>query len=213
MASQAQVPVYAGADRLQSIEQLIKNHDCDVIVSDDGMQHYKLPRDIQIAVIDGERQLGNGYCLPAGPLREKKERLEACDLIVVNGKDINKDWHTMQFEGNVLVNLLTGKEKPLSQFVGQTCHALTGIGNPQRFFSMLEKQGLEPITHSFPDHHDFVKSDLNFKDGVNTILMTEKDAVKCKVFATKNHWVLPVVAKLNESFDERLLALLKKQTH
>ncbi len=209
MANQTQVPVYAGADRLQSIEQLTQNHDCDVIVSDDGMQHYKLPRDIQIAVIDGERQLGNGYCLPAGPLREKKERLEACDLIVVNGKSDHESWHSMQFEGDVLVNLLTGKQKPLSQFAGQTCHALTGIGNPQRFFSTLEKQGLELITHSFPDHYGFIKSDLDFSNGADTILMTEKDAVKCKAFATQNHWYLPVVAKLDESFNKQLLALLK----
>jgi len=209
MASQTQVPVYAGADRLQSIEQLTQIHDCDVIVSDDGMQHYKLPRNIQIAVIDGERQLGNGYCLPAGPLREKKERLDTCDLIVVNGENNKQNWHTMSFEGDVLVNLLTTEKKPLSQFVGQKCHALTGIGNPHRFFSTLEKQGLELITHSFPDHHDFIKSDLDFCDGVDTILMTEKDAVKCKAFATENQWYLPVVAKLDESFDEELLILLK----
>jgi len=209
MANQTQVPIYAGADRLQSIKQLTKEHDCDVIVSDDGMQHYKLPRDIQIAVIDGERQLGNGYCLPAGPLREKKERLEACDLIVVNGKNNHKDWHTMSFKGDVLVNLLTAEEKPLDRFVGQKCHALTGIGNPQRFFSSIEKHGLELITHSFPDHHDFIKSDLDFSDNVDTILMTEKDAVKCKAFATENHWYLPVSAKLDESFDNQLLILLK----
>ncbi|MCF6189744.1 MAG: tetraacyldisaccharide 4'-kinase [Cocleimonas sp.] len=209
MASQTQVPVYAGADRLKSIEQLTQHHDCDVIVSDDGMQHYKLPRDIQIAVIDGERQLGNGYCLPAGPLREKKKRLNACDLIVVNGKSDHKNWYSMRFEGDVLVNLLTAEEKPLAQFVRKKCHALTGIGNPQRFFSNLKKQGLELITHSFPDHHDFIKADLVFDDNDKMVIMTEKDAVKCRDFARENHWYLPVTAKLDCAFDEQLRILLE----
>ena len=216
MATQTQVPVYAGANRLQSIEQLTQAHDCDVIISDDGMQHYKLPRDIQIAVIDGERQLGNGYCLPAGPLREKKERLADCDLVVQNWGGVNSKPHTEQYamhlKGDVLINLFSKEEKPLSQFAKQKAHAITGIGNPQRFFSNLEKQGLELITHSFPDHHDFIKADLDFSDSVDTIIMTEKDAVKCKAFATENHWYLPVTAKLDDAFDQRLLALLEQCT-
>lgn len=249
MASSTAVPVYAGANRLESIEQLLKAHDCDVIVSDDGMQHYKLPRDIQIAVIDGERQLGNGYCLPAGPLREKKERLKDCDLIVVNGQktqfielnhdgsdtasnetanhdvenhDIeNRDIESYEIEsfemslsGQTLINLLTLETKPLNDFDGQTIQALTGIGNPQRFYSSLKAQGLKVIENSFPDHYAFEKSDLNF-DEASTVIMTEKDAVKCKPLisdslnGSKQYWCLPVTAKLPNEFNIALLTKLK----
>ena len=212
MAQRTGVPVYAGANRLESIEQLLKVHDCDVIVSDDGMQHYKLPRDIQIAVIDGKRQLGNGYCLPAGPLREKKERLDSCDLIVVNGKNAQgSHYPEMTLSGTTLINLSTDKEKQLSDFKTQEVQALTGIGNPQRFYSTLEAQVLKLTTNSFPDHHAFQKSDLSFGHD-EIVIMTEKDAVKCRVLIldAKHYWYLPVTAKLSNDFDEALLEKFKK---
>lgn len=218
MASKTQVPVYAGADRLKSIEQLIKAHDCDIIVSDDGMQHYKLPRDIQIAVLDGARMLGNGWCLPAGPLREKKQRLKACDLLVVNGNiaEGRKDdlqslpFFTMSLKGITLTNLVTQEQLALGKFSSKTVHAVTGIGNPQRFFKTLEEQGgLQLNTHSFPDHHDFIEEDLRFNDDL-PIVMTEKDAVKCQKFAKKNFWALPVIAELENSFEKEILGLLER---
>jgi len=217
MASRTQVPVYAGADRLQSIEALIKAHNCDVIISDDGMQHYKLPRDIQIAVLDGARMLGNGWCLPAGPLRERKQRLDACELLVVNGEvsDNRKDdlqvmaFFTMNLHGITLTNLVTREQLELDTFSQKTVHAVTGIGNPQRFFDALEKQGgLQLKTHSFPDHHDFIEVDLQFGDDL-PVIMTEKDAVKCQKFSKTNFWSLPVTAELDKTFKEALLSLLK----
>ncbi|MCL4114270.1 UNVERIFIED_CONTAM: hypothetical protein GTU68_038147 [Idotea baltica] len=197
MAQRTNVPVYAGANRLGSIEQLLKTHECDVIVSDDGMQHYKLPRDIQIAVIDGKRHLGNGFCLPAGPLREKKERLSSCDFIV-----------EMSLSGEVLVNLSSKEEKVLSELSGAEVQALTGIGNPQRFYSTLEDHGLTLCKHSFPDHYSFDKNDLNYADD-SIVIMTEKDAVKCKplIGNSQQYWYLPVTASFNNDFD---LVLLNK---
>ena len=218
MAIKTQVPVYAGADRLKSIEQLIKTHDCDVIVSDDGMQHYKLPRDIQIAVLDGARMLGNGWCLPAGPLREKKQRLKVCDLLVVNGNiaEGRKDdlqsmpFFTMNLKGITLTNLATHEQQTLDNFPHKMVHAVTGIGNPQRFFNTLEKQGgLQLKTHSFPDHHNFIEADLHFNDDL-PVIMTEKDAVKCQKFTKKNFWTLPVIAELENSFEKEILGLLER---
>jgi tetraacyldisaccharide 4'-kinase len=218
MASRTQVPVYAGANRLQSIEVLTKAHDCDVIISDDGMQHYKLPRNIQIAVLDGTRMLGNGWCLPAGPLREKKQRLGACDMVVVNGEIIEDkksdihgtDFFKMGLKGITLTNLVTHEQQNLSDFSHKTVHAVTGIGNPQRFFDTLKNQGgLQLKTHSFPDHHDFIASDLQFDDDF-PIVITEKDAVKCYKFANNKVWTLPVTAELENGFDEALLRLLKR---
>jgi len=216
MAQRTNVPVYAGANRLESVEKLLKVHDCDVIVSDDGMQHYKLPRDIQIVVIDGKRQLGNGHCLPAGPLREKKERLDSCDLIVVNGEKNavenphNKKHFEMVLSGKTLINLLTSEEKQLSDFSGQEVQALTGIGNPQRFYSTLKAGGLNITENSFPDHYAFQESDLSFIDD-STVIMTEKDAVKCKslIGRSENYWYLPVTANLSNYFDETLLDKFK----
>ncbi len=216
MASKTQVPVYAGADRIQSVAALTKIHDCDVIVSDDGMQHYKLPRDIQIAVLDGERMLGNGWCLPAGPLREKKQRLNACELLVVNGgiaehrkDDLGSlDFFTMKLKGTALINLVTQEQQILDDFSHTKVHAVTGIGNPQRFFNALEKQGgLQIKAHSFPDHHKFIEADFDFGDDL-PIIMTEKDAVKCDKFAKNNFWMLPVTADVDKDFKRMLLNLL-----
>ncbi len=222
MASRTGVPVYAGANRLLSIKKLLESHSCNVIISDDGMQHYKLPRDIQIAVIDGKRKFGNGYCLPSGPMREPKKRLNNCDLIVVNDvlngvlngvatkqTEDEKQWLSMTLTGNVLVNLQTAETINLQQLTGKTVHSVTGIGNPQRFFHSLEQGGLVLITHSFPDHHDFQASDIAFNDDL-FIVMTEKDAVKCKAFAHDNCWYLPVTATLDKDFDVQLLDKLKK---
>ncbi len=219
MAIRTGVPVYAGANRVQSIQTLINEQDCDVIVSDDGMQHYKLPRDISIAVIDAERRFGNGYCLPAGPLREKKQRLNDCDFVVLNGKfDVQRNasnqWFGFQLEGELLLGLHSQKEQALAMFAKQKIHAVAGIGNPERFYKTLEQGGLTLIKHSFPDHHGFKASDLCF-DGDHPIVMTEKDAVKCKNLILKdsivqNCWYLPVSAILDEDFDKQLLQRLEK---
>lgn len=228
MASRSGVPVYAGADRRASIKKLLTEHDCDVIVSDDGMQHYKLARDLQIAVIDQTRQLGNGWCLPAGPLREPKRRLAHCDFIVSNGaqplalhnnfidiasdekSDVKIPLFGMQLNGSIVINLKTQQQKPLDDFVGQTLNAVTGIGNPQRFYKTLQDAGLTFNTQSFPDHHPFIASDFKSGNTISTV-MTEKDAVKCNYFATESMWYLPVTATLETSFESLLLNRLAQK--
>lgn len=213
MASRTNVPVYAGADRMESIEQLLKNHDCDVIISDDGLQHYKMPRDLEIAVIDGTRLLGNELCLPAGPLREKKQKLDECDFVVVNSvidsQAVNSHWIQMKLEGDSLVNISTDQSQTLTDFSEIEVHAVTGIGNPQRFYKTLEQAGLKLITHSFPDHHDFKPSDIQFNDEL-PIVITEKDAVKCQKLVGDNVWYLPVSARLDQGFDRQFLTKLKR---
>jgi tetraacyldisaccharide 4'-kinase len=215
MATRTSVPVYAGANRLESIQRIQADTDCDVIVSDDGMQHYKMPRDIQIAVVDGERGFGNEYCIPAGPLREKLSRLDSCDLVVLNGENKTQNTllnqpYTMSLSGNTLVNLVTAKQRPLTGFSQHKAEAVTGIGNPQRFYSTLENAGLAVNQHSFPDHHAFTKNDLLFADD-SKVIMTEKDAVKCKnlVGDQTHYWYLPISAVLPQDFDDRLLGLLR----
>ena len=167
-----------------------------------------MPRDIQIAVIDGERKLGNGFCLPAGPLREPIKRLKQCDIIVVNGAgDTQNKWSKMLVEGTELMNLKTEKIQRLTILKGQKVNAVTGIGNPQRFYNTLEKAGLKLDKYSFADHYQFQPQDLEF-DNDYPIIMTEKDAVKCQSFATKNCWYLPVKAKLSKRFDQHIIDLL-----
>lgn len=216
MATRTQAPVYAGADRLLSVSKLCQEHDCDVVISDDGMQHYKLPRDILITVIDGSRLLGNGWCLPAGPLRERKQRLASSDILVVNG-DIEDDsfddriispWFGMALKGQMLSQLNSSQEISVKDFKTRKVHAVTGIGNPNRFFKVLEQLGFQIRQHSFPDHHDFSAEDLQFDDDL-PVVMTEKDAVKCMNFAEDHYWCLPVMAELENDFDESILKLLE----
>lgn len=208
IASQSNCPMAVGPLRVDSAKLLLEKHGCNVILSDDGMQHYALARDIEIAVIDGDRRFGNGSCLPAGPLREPINRLQHVDLIVVNGKKSDNREISMQLTGAVAVNITRGEQKPLSAFTHTDCHALAGIGNPERFFTSLASAGVSCETHPFPDHHKFSQHDITFLDN-KPVLMTEKDAVKCTGFATHQHWYVPVKAVLNADFSEQLLHLLK----
>jgi tetraacyldisaccharide 4'-kinase len=210
IARESGCPMAVGPLRLASANMLLKLADCDVILSDDGLQHYALNRDIEIAVIDGERRFGNGYCLPAGPLREPIERLKSVDFIIVNGEKYEEYEFSMQLVGDRLVNLVTGEQKSLQEFKGIDCHALAGIGNPDRFFKLLERAGLACITHSFPDHYQFRRRDIEFS-GNKPVLMTEKDAVKCTAFAGNQHWYLPVKAVPDAVFSEQLLNLLREK--
>jgi len=195
--------------RVEAGKLLLEHTNCNVILSDDGLQHYALHRDIEIAVIDGERRFGNGYCLPAGPLREPIHRLQSVDFIVVNGEKTEANEYEMHITGDTAVNLITGEHKPLSAFAAENkLHALAGIGNPNRFFNLLTANGLIFIAHSFPDHYVFQPNDIHFKEPV---LMTEKDAVKCTDFATEQHWFVPITARLDNHFTEQLLTLLEKK--
>ena len=192
--------------RADAVKVLLSKHNCDVIITDDGLQHYALVRDIEIVVIDGTRQFGNGYCIPAGPLREPISRLNHVDFILDNGTA--RHGYAMQFKSDTLVNLADNTlRKSLSYFIGKPCHAIAGIGNPQRFFDQLKASKLNCTTHSFGDHHAYTDHDLNFGDNM-PIIMTEKDAVKCQVFARDNMWYLPIHAVINPEFSTQLLAQL-----
>ena len=201
-------PVFVFPRRDEAAKALLDNMDCDVILSDDGLQHYALYRDLEIAVVDGSRRFGNGRCLPAGPLREPVERLNSIDLSVYTGEG-PPGGYVMSLEGETAVNLQDEDVKePLRSFAGCDFYAIAGIGNPQRFFDHLRSLGLRFDRREFPDHHGYRAKDLAFAKG-RPILMTEKDAVKCRDFAAANFWYVPVEARLPAEFGENLLTLLK----
>jgi tetraacyldisaccharide 4'-kinase len=198
---------------VEAAQYLLAEFDCNVIISDDGLQHYALQRDFEIVVIDGERRFGNGYCLPVGPLREPTERLKKVDWVLVNGgQDLQDNETALYCRGDVLVNLLSGEHKALADFKNSPCHALAAIGNPGRFFKQLSAAGLTITPHAFPDHYAYTVSDLNFKQPL-PVIMTEKDAVKCRPFAQAQHWYLPITAEVSALFTESLLSSLKDKIH
>lgn len=202
-------PMAVGPNRVEAANALLSHTDCDVIVADDGLQHYALGRDIEIAVIDGVRRFGNQHCLPAGPLREPLGRMATVDLVVTNGVAGTREYH-MELIPTRLHNLAsTNKNMSLDHLKGKTVHAIAGIGHPERFFRQLESHGLTVIEHPFPDHHPFEAEDIVFSDTL-PVLMTEKDAVKCQAFAGDQHWSVPVDAKLDERMMPLMMRLLKK---
>lgn len=199
-----QCPMAVAPDRFSAGKMLLQQSDCNIIIADDGLQHYALARDIEIVIVDGDRLFGNKYCLPAGPLREPLSRLEQVDFIVHNGGK-----SSAQFQMNLsqipAINLLEPTiHKNITDFVDQPVHAVAGIGNPDRFFKQLIKQGLNIIPHPFNDHHIFQSNDISFNDS-NPILMTEKDAVKCQHFVNKNMWAVPIEATISGKLDQQLL--------
>ncbi len=207
MARRSGCPVWVGPDRAAVALRLRGEHpDCDVILLDDGLQHYALRRDIEIVVVDA-RAFGNGFMLPAGPLREPRTRLWTADAVIAHGTDAVKGY-AMHLEGNELHRATDARERrPLGAFAGQRAHAVAGIGDPNRFFLQLAKAGIKVVPHPFPDHHPFREEDLEFGDQA-PVLMTEKDAVKCKRYAKPQHWILPVRAVPEPAFDNWLLGRL-----
>jgi len=212
LAGRAGVPVWIGADRPAAAAALLATHpDCDCIVSDDGLQHYALARDLEIVVVDGVRGFGNGWPLPAGPLREPLSRLAGVHAVVVNGagtpEGLPAGAFRMRLEGRVLHNLREpARTLPASALAGKPVHAVAGIGDPARFFRHLEALGLVVTTHPFPDHHAYTPADLELPGG-DAIVMTEKDAVKCTAFATERCWVLPVEARVDDALAEHVRSL------
>jgi len=209
MAKRTACPVAVAVERVKAAELLREKTGCNLILSDDGLQHYALQRDIEIVVLDGQRRFGNNNCLPGGPLREPLERLHEVNFIVVNGTPEQEREIPMTVLAENAINLKTNAQKPLSDFIGKPCHAIAGIGNPSRFFELLVTHGLTTENHPFPDHHVFKAKQLQFKNGF-PVLMTEKDAVKCTEFASENHWVVPISVHLPETFFSQLLTLVKK---
>ena len=221
LANRSGVPVFACADRFKAVEQLLlKYPQVNAIISDDGLQHYALQRDLEICVIDGTRGLGNGYLLPAGPLREPPSRLNSVDAIVVNG-DLNVSAvpslralpaFQMVLANEVFVSVKSGQrlqiDEALTKFQESRIHALAGTGHPQRFFSHLAALGLTlAATKVFPDHHNYSASDMPGPEAA-IVLMTEKDAVKCGSFADDRMWFMRVDAVLPEEFFEFVMKKL-----
>jgi tetraacyldisaccharide 4'-kinase len=207
LARRSGCPVWVGADRLQVIAALrAAAPGVDVAILDDGLQHYRLRRDLEIAVVDA-RGLGNGFLLPAGPLREPARRLRSVDAVVANGPSRKEDF-TMLLAGEELHRMTDARDRrPLKAFAGQKVHAVAGIGDPKRFFLQLGAAGIKVQPHPFPDHHAFTPHDLEFGDGL-PVLMTEKDAVKLRHAARPEWWVLPVTARLDAAFGDWLLRRL-----
>jgi tetraacyldisaccharide 4'-kinase len=196
------VPVAVGRDR-PAAARLLLEAGCDVVIADDGLQHYRLARDVEICVIDGVRRFGNGRLLPAGPLREPLSRLQQVDFRVCNGGLAADGEYPMQLRSGEAVALCDGRRRPLANFSGQRVHAVAAIGNPERFFAALRGTGIEVIEHAFADHHAFTAAELDFGDRL-PLLMTDKDAVKCRQFAQPHWWRVPVQADLPEAFYEAL---------
>jgi tetraacyldisaccharide 4'-kinase len=211
IARRSGCPVAVGRDRVAAAA-LVASDGADIVLADDGLQHYALARDVEVAVLDGERGLGNGHCLPAGPLREPASRLSEVDAVVVHG-DANgvQRWARgalpMQMHVRGVRALASATQRTLESFAGERVHALAGIGNPRRFFASLRACGLDVVAHPFPDHARLRREDIVFGDGL-AVLMTEKDAVKCARFAGPEHWYVSVDAVLAPADAERLLALV-----
>jgi tetraacyldisaccharide 4'-kinase len=199
--------VWIGPDRVQVAAALRAQHpDVTVLVLDDGLQHYRMRRDLEIALVDA-RGFGNGFMLPAGPLRESRLRLMTVDAVVSHGAPDSKGF-SMSLEGETLHRMTDARERrPLRSFAGQKVHAAAGIGDPNRFFLHLAGAGVKVIPHPFPDHHAFTPRDLEFGDDL-PVLLTEKDAVKLRSRPRPNWWVLPVSARLDPAFGAWLVGKL-----
>ncbi len=207
------LPVAVAPDRVAAGRFLVEQHGCDVIVSDDGLQHYRLARKLEILVVDGQRGFGNQHCLPVGPLREPCKRAQQVDFCISNGVpqwSPDTSVYSMTLRAGRFVNLLTAESRRREDWPAQQkqINALAGIGNPQRFFSSLEAMGFSLTARPLPDHHPITEVDLDFSNP-EPIIMTEKDAVKCRDIAGEQCWMLPVEADLPPEFYTRLLERLR----
>jgi tetraacyldisaccharide 4'-kinase len=202
-------PVIVDPVRTRAVETLLKETDCDVILSDDGLQHYALGRSIEIALVDAERELGNRHLLPAGPLREPPSRLKDVDYVVYHGAATSV--YTLTLIPSHWVNCADPNQTlPLMHFSEKTVHAIAAIGNPERYFHSLRQLGINIIPHPFPDHHPFTLDELKFTP-LHPIVMTSKDAVKCRYFATQTMYYLAVRPQLSEGFLDAIQGRLSEK--
>ncbi|NVK43600.1 MAG: tetraacyldisaccharide 4'-kinase [Oceanospirillaceae bacterium] len=214
IAGRSGCPLVIDPDRPAAARYLLETSDCDLIISDDGLQHYALGRHVEILVLDSERGLGNGRCLPEGPLREPPGRMAEVDLVVVNGdgRFCPPGAHRMQLTPGQLVSLDDGRRCAAEEWAGaRRVHAVAGIGNPQRFYDTLRRLGFDPVPHRFADHHAFSAEDLAFDEPL-PLVMTEKDAVKCRDVAPPDSWYLPVEARLAPAFESALASKLNSNS-
>lgn len=208
LAARTGLPLYVDPERCRAVEALLSHHDCSVVVADDGLQHNALQRDVEIVVVDGDRRFGNGHLLPAGPLREPLARLASVSLVVCNGGTPGVGEWGMSLVAGKAIHLVTGQVRELAAFAAERVVAVAGIGNPGRFFRLLRGAGLEFEERPFPDHHRFRREDL--AGGGRIVLMTEKDAVKCRGLALPSGWYVPVEARLAPEFGQRLIQLIRR---
>lgn len=203
-------PVAVAPKRSEAVKALLKKYSLDIIITDDGLQHYALGRDYEIVVIDGQRRFGNGWWFPAGPMRERSGRLKSVDALIVNGGTALENEVLMELQGDIAVNLLSGEKLPITKLSNVV--AMAGIGHPPRFFASLENKGLLlKQTHAFSDHQPYELQQLvSLTPDDEILLMTEKDAVKCQSFAQPNWWYLPVHASLNEAGGKQIISEIKK---
>ena len=198
-------PVAVSPVRSDAVQALLAGHAVDIIITDDGLQHYALARDKEIVVIDGVRRFGNGWWLPAGPMRERASRLQSVDAVIVNGGQAKPGEIPMHLQPGMAVNLLTGERKAVEQLPALV--AMAGIGHPPRFFATLEQCGAR-LEKRVPlaDHQALVEGQVDaLTVPGQSLVMTEKDAVKCRAFAKENWWYLPVDAELSGEQPEHLL--------
>jgi tetraacyldisaccharide 4'-kinase len=213
LAARCECPVVVHPDRVAAARMVVEAG-ADVVISDDGLQHYRLARDFEIAVVDGSRGFGNGALLPAGPLREPISRLADVDAVLVQRQpddDVEflrraTDRRPLQFrlKPTVVAGVDNSKAKPIEDFAGETVHAVAGIGNPDRFFRLLESYAIRVYRHPLPDHAEIAPADITFDDGL-PVLMTEKDAVKCRWLDTRKCWYVPVELVFEGPGERRLL--------
>ena len=220
LASLLTCPVWSGPARAQTASAMLAAHgELDTVLCDDGLQHYALARDVEIAVIDAERGFGNGWLLPAGPLREPLARLGRVDAIVLHGRGTpaglppDVPQFRLQLEGARFRNLCEPQQQPGAEhFRGKRLVAVAGTGRPARFFAHLERLGLAFDAHPFPDHHRYAASELRFPTA-EAILMTEKDAIKCRRFADARMWTLPVTVAMSEGLVELVIERIRAFEH
>lgn len=208
MARRLGCPIAVAPRRVDAAKLLLAEGGVDILVADDGLQHYSLRRDLEICVVDARRGLGNRALLPAGPLREPPSRLGEVDCIIINGGGAGG--LEMRLRMGAACALEGGATRELATF--STVHACAGIGHPQRFFSQLREFGLDVIEHPFPDHHQYQPADLSFDDD-HPVLMTEKDAVKCVAFSQPHHWYVPVEAVLAPDAEAHVRKLVMALKH
>ncbi|QYJ87563.1 tetraacyldisaccharide 4'-kinase [Shewanella mesophila] len=211
IVARTQVPMVIGRNRVEAAKALIASRDVNVIISDDGLQHYALNRDIELLVLDGERRFGNAYLLPSGPLREGIWRQKEVDFTLVNGESCRENEFLMQLEPGHWQRVQGSQTDELNSFsIDAESVAIAGIGNPQRFFNTLKQMDIHvDKQHAFDDHQAFLLEDIIAIAGEHQVLMTEKDAVKCREFAKQNWWYLPVDAKIDSRFEQQLIAQLQ----
>jgi tetraacyldisaccharide 4'-kinase len=202
------LPMVVDPDRVQAVRTLLDKYYCNIVLSDDGLQHYALDRDLEIVLVDGSRNFGNGYGLPAGPLREPITRLQEAQFVLYKDDTKVDENHFCLKPSDFHSVLDKDSTKSIEDFKNKKIHAIAGIANPDLFFNLLRELGLTFIAHPFKDHHIFTAEEINFD--ADYILMTEKDAVKCEKFADNRYWYLPVAAQVNDNLAENILTVINE---